>query len=413
MTVNIGRKTHLKKYLPYAGKWQFFPVAKVNGRPKPEVVLIDGKPIKGTTGTFYLQWRENGVRRTRPVGSSPREALDAWQLQSGILKGEIEPPEEEEETPKAGRSTTIRAAVDAYLSEVKATKGEATWRAYSADLAWFEKITKKHYVDQLGRSDAMTLFAAGRDEDLNQKTINKRVIVMLQAMRRAGAHIQLHKGDWPRTVDKRVEIYESEEITKFFKACDAEERLVFQTFLCSGFRSRELSCLTWEDVNWKSGTLSVRPKPEFGFTPKSYEERAVPIPTALLDSLKARWKRRQESVLVFPTPKHPKRKNYGGDKPDAHLLEMCKTVAHRAKLNCGRCKTSQGKCANGPYCQKFYLHKWRHTFATQMLQSGVDIKTLQTLLGHKNIATTEKYLKSLRLDDLRHKVESSTLAAML
>jgi hypothetical protein len=81
MTVNIGRKTHLKKYLPYAGKWQFFPVAKVNGRPKPEVVLIDGKPIKGTTGTFYLQWRENGVRRTRPVGSTPREALDAWQLQ--------------------------------------------------------------------------------------------------------------------------------------------------------------------------------------------------------------------------------------------------------------------------------------------------------------------------------------------
>jgi site-specific recombinase XerD len=48
-----------------------------------------------------------------------------------------------------------------------------------------------------------------------------------------------------------------------------------------------------------------------------------------------------------------------------------------------------------------------------MLQSGIDIKTLQTLLGHKNIATTEKYLKSLRLDDLRHKIEASTLAAML
>ncbi|MFZ0746399.1 MAG: hypothetical protein WAM85_18475, partial [Terracidiphilus sp.] len=38
-----------------------------------------------------------------------------------------------------------------------------------------------------------TLFAAGRDEELNQKTINKRMIIMLQAMRRAGAQIQLHK----------------------------------------------------------------------------------------------------------------------------------------------------------------------------------------------------------------------------
>jgi integrase len=411
MADQIGRKTHLKKYLSHNGKWQFFPVAKVNGRPKPELVMIEGKPRRSTTGTFYLQWRENGVRRTRPIGTSPREALDAWQLQSGILAGEIEAPEEEPST--ASNSTTIRAAVESYLAEVKATKGEATWRAYTADLAWFQKISKKHYVDQLGRSDAMKLFAAGRDEDLNQKTINKRVIVMLQAMRRAGANIQLHKGDWPRTVDKRVEIYDPEDLKRFFVACDPDERLIFQTFLCSGFRSRELACLTWEDVDRKAGTLIVRPKPEFGFTPKSYEERSVPIPSALLDSLRTRWKKHQDSVLIFPTPPHPKRKNYGGDKPDAHLLELGKEIACRAGLNCKRCKTQQGKCSDGPFCQKFYLHKWRHTFATQMLQSGIDIKTLQTLLGHKNITTTEKYLKSLRLDDLRHKVESSTLAAML
>jgi len=406
-----GRKTHLKKYLSHNGKWQFFPVVNVNGRPKPELVIIDGKPRRSTGGTFYLDWRENGKRRTRPVGTSPREALDAWQLHSGILAGDIEPPEEE--APAASTSTTIRAAVESYLAEVKATKGDATWRAYSADLAWFQKVSKKHYVDQLGRSDAMKLFAAGREEDLNQKTINKRVIVMLQAMRRAGANIQLHKGDWPRTIDKRVEIYEREELTRFFKACNPEERLIFQVFLCSGFRSREVSCLTWEDVDWKAGTLSVRPKPEFGFTPKSYEERTVPIPSALLESLRTRWKKHQNSTLIFPTPPHPKRKNYGGDKPDAHLLELGKEIAYRAELNCKRCKTQQGKCSDGPFCQKFYLHKWRHTFATQMLQSGIDIKTLQTLLGHKNIATTEKYLKSLRLDDLRHKVEASTLAAML
>jgi hypothetical protein len=43
------------------------------------------------------------------------------------------------------------------------------------------EIIKKHYVDQL---DAIALFAAARDEDLNQKTINKRVVVMLQAMPR-------------------------------------------------------------------------------------------------------------------------------------------------------------------------------------------------------------------------------------
>lgn len=212
---------------------------------------------------------------------------------------DIEAPEEEAAS-KASSSKTIRAAVDAYLTEVKATKGDATWRAYSADLAWFLKITKKHYVDQLGRSDVMALFVAGREESLNQKTINKRVIVMLQAMRRAGAHIQLHKGDWPRTVDKRVDIYDPEEVSKFFAACDAEEKLVFQTFLCTGFRLRELSCLTWKDINWKSGTLSVRPKPELEFTSKSYEERVAPVPKVLLEALRARWAKRKDGVLVFP-----------------------------------------------------------------------------------------------------------------
>jgi len=48
-----------------------------------------------------------------------------------------------------------------------------------------------------------------------------------------------------------------------------------------------------------------------------------------------------------------------------------------------------------------------------MLQSGVDIKTLQTLLAHKNLATTEIYLKALRLVDVQVKIESSSLAAYL
>ncbi|MGC9225206.1 MAG: hypothetical protein ACP5E2_14930, partial [Terracidiphilus sp.] len=151
--------------LSHNGKWQFFPVVNVNGRPKPELVIIDGKPRRGTSGTFYLGWRENGQRRTRSVGTSPCEALDAWQLQSGIFSGEIEAPEEE---PKAASpSTTIRAAVESYLAEVKARKDAAAWRAYSADLAWFQRVSKKHYVDQFARSDAMKLFAASRDEDLN------------------------------------------------------------------------------------------------------------------------------------------------------------------------------------------------------------------------------------------------------
>jgi hypothetical protein len=69
----MATKVNLKKYLAHEGKWQFFPVLKINGEPRPAAVLIDGQTVKGTTGTFYLEWRGDG-----PVGATPREALDAW-----------------------------------------------------------------------------------------------------------------------------------------------------------------------------------------------------------------------------------------------------------------------------------------------------------------------------------------------
>ena len=393
-----------------------------DGKPDPRFVIIRGEPANSKGGTFYLDWREDGKRKQRPCGTTQREALDAWRLQSGILLGTVEQPEEPECEPEKG-TKDIDTAIADYLRDVKATKSAATHTAYERDLKWFRSHCKKHLVSRLDRSDAMLLFEAGRVEGLNQKTINRRVVVMLQAMRTAGASIDLYKGDWPKPTEKGVEIYQPEELKKFFAACNDEERLLFQVFLCTGFRNREVATLTWADIDWRDGKIGVNPKP--GFSPKNYEERSVPVPRALIDALKISQKE-SKSQLVFPTALHPTRPDYGGDEQNAHLLEYCKVIALRAGLNCGRCKgTFNAKKGNAkkerisytckayPRCANWYLHKWRHTFATQLLQSGLDIRSLQILLGHKNISTTEKYLKSLRLDDLRDKIEKSSLVAYM
>lgn len=180
--------------------------------------------------------------------------------------------------------------------------------------------------------------------------------------------------------------------------------------------------LTWPDINFKDGTVSVTPKNgNIHFTPKSYEERSVPVPRSVIETLNGR-KKKSKSLLVFPTPPHPTRPGYGGTDIDSHMLELCKQIALRAGLNCGRCtgtytvkrsKVRKEKlsyiCKTDPRCSHWNLHKWRHTFATNMLQSSVDVRSLQILVGHKSLATTEKYLKSLRLGDLRDKVENSQL----
>jgi integrase len=279
----------------------------------------------------------------------------------------------------------------------------------------------------------MMIFAKGREEringsPLNQKTINKRVIIMLNAMRSQGAVIEMNRGDWPKTIEKKVEIYQPEDLNRFFAACVPDERLLFQIFLGTGFREREVATLAWSDIHWKEGKIGVSAKQGMGFTPKSYEERSVPVPMGLIAALRDR-KKHSSSLLVFPTSPHHTRPDYGkGDNADGHFLELCKEIAFRAGLNCGHCKgeytvyvlnkgiRSKAKrayqCGTSPRCGNWYLHKFRHTFATNMLQS-VDIRSLQVMLGHKNIATTEKYLKSLRLDQLRDRNEASPLAAYL
>ena len=84
----------------------------------------------------------------------------------------------------------------------------------------------------------------------------------------------------------------------------------------------------------------------------------------------------------------------------------------RAGLNCGQCITKHGnKCAEGPHCQHFFLHKFRHTFATEHLRHGIDIRTLQTWMGHRDIKSTMVYLKGVQSKDALAKVNAGALAA--
>jgi len=405
----MAAKVNLKKYLAVEGRWQFFPVLKVKGRPRPDAVIIKGRAVRGTSGTFYLEWRDNGKRVQRPCGITPREALDAWETQSGTFEGTTGVEPLADSLPV---TISIQSACEQFLTSIRATKARGTWEAYEGDLTWFRNHVRRGLVAEVRREDLIRLFALGREQGRSQGTINRSVMVGLMALRSAGGQITLKKGDWPKVPATDVVTYDAEEMRTFFEACDPAERLLFQVYLLSGFRHREVSTLRWRDIDFQACTLAVCVRPEFEFNPKSYECRRVRIPSLLIAELKA-LRKKSKGPLVFPTPPHPTRPNYGGESENAHHLELCKKIAFRAKLNCGFCSTAKGKCSRSACCENWFLHKWRHTFATNMLQSGIDIKTLQVLLGHKNLSTTEKYLRAVRLDELEQRVESSRLAAFL
>jgi integrase len=188
------------------------------------------------------------------------------------------------------------------------------------------------------------------------------------------------KNDWPRFVEQEPEVYEREELDKLFDVCNVEERLWYEFFLMTGMREQEVMHVSWADVNLSRSTVTVRYKPEYGFSPKNYREREIPIPAKLVQSLKT-WRGRADKNcgLVFPT---------AGCRPKLDFLDCLKAAAKRAKLK----------------PENFWLHKFRATFATWSLWAGVDLRTVQQWLGHSDMESTMRYLKPSRSQQVREKV---------
>jgi len=96
--------------------------------------------------------------------------------------------------------------------------------------------------------------------------------------------------------------------------------------------------------------------------------------------------------LVFPT---------AGCRPKLDFLDCCKAIAKRTGLNCGECDGCKGTAKR---CERWYLHKFRATFATWSLWAGVDLRTVQLWLGHSDMESTMRYLKPSRSQQVRDKV---------
>lgn len=127
---------------------------------------------------------------------------------------------------------------------------------------------------------------------------------------------------------------------------------------------------------------------------KDSEERDVPVPNDLLEELGKWHKSHPESALVAGT----KRGN-----PNTRLLRTLKHLAKRARLNCGRCHGCKAKARE---CQQWTLHKFRRTYCTTLLRSGVDLRTVQAYMGHADIASTMRYLRPASNKEAQAKINA-------
>ena len=376
----MNRECNITKRVQLARGWRYCPVVlSANGRVKPDVVLVSGKPERHPEGAYYLEWHEGAKRVRLSVGKDASDASARRQRReaelNAINNGASIVPDNRNGQP------TVAAAVEEYLEETTLTKKPKTLAAYTTALNYFTESCHKVNLEDIDRKDLLKFSAFLRDEkeQAPRSCWNKFANVM-SFLKANGIRGLVAKNDWPRFTEEEPEIYEQAELAKLFAACDAEEKLWYEFFLMTGEREQEVMFTYWSDVNFAASTVRVSHKPDRGWTPKAYKEREIPIPTKLVTRLKA-WKAKanKSCSLIFPT---------AGCKPKLNFLDDLKAVAERAEL----------------HPDDFWLHKFRATFATRCLWAGVDLRTVQQWLGHSDLESTMRYLKPSRSAKTRAKV---------
>src|SRR5882724_11152091 len=378
-----NREVNLTKRVQTPHGWRYCRVLlSVNGRVKPDVVVVNGKEERHPEGAYYLEWRDGAKRVRLSVGKDPadgsarrlRKEAELNALNNGVT---LAP-----DSQNGHRS--LAAAVTDFLDETKLTKKPKTHSAYSTALNYFLESCPKLHVEDVDRKDLLKFSAYLRDEkDQAPRSVYNKFENVMTFLKAQGIRGLAGKNDWPRFVQEEPEVYEKDELDSLFSKCNKSERLWFEFFLMTGMREQEVMHCSWADINLSRSTITVRYKPEYGFSPKNYREREIPIPAKLITSLKA-WKAKAEKFcgLVFPT---------AGCSPKLNFLDDLKAVVERANLD----------------KENFWLHKFRATFATWHLWNSVDLRTVQMWLGHSDMESTMRYLKPSRSQAVRDRVDST------
>jgi len=165
-----------------------------------------------------------------------------------------------------------------------------------------------------------------------------------------------------RQPQRLPEILSLEEVSRLFAAvASPKHRLVFETIYACGLRVSEAIQLKVRDVDRDRMTVRI----EQG---KGRKDRYVPLSKRLLRRLDQYW--------ATATPRHWV---FEGSTPDRclHITAVQKAYT-LAKLRAGIQKHGG-------------VHALRHAYATHMIESGVDVLTVQRLLGHRSVSTTMRY----------------------
>lgn len=184
------------------------------------------------------------------------------------------------------------------------------------------------------------------------------------------------KVDLPKVRRKQVSFLHYDEVVRLFEAIDPtsliglRDRAIVELLFSSGLRVSELVALNRDHINAKRREFTVRGKGQ--------KDRPVFISEQAAEWIAEYLQARQDSLPpLFINYGGRQEATTSGDFKRLSARSIQRLVSHYAKL--------------AGITKHVSPHTMRHSFATDLLMNGADLRSVQTMLGHSNIATTQVY----------------------
>lgn len=337
----------------------------------------------------YLRHATGRVVRERHVVTSSKSAAERWGIEryKALAVSEVAPTKGEVPTLNTFWPRFDQNYIQA--EHLKPTSAKSMWIVFRVHLS--PALGEKR-LDKITAEDVQALKASLKNRTLpypdkdgnpivkprSPKTINNILTVLGSLMAQAVEWDVIAKVPKIGMLDvppPEMEFFESDELERLLagaRKVGPEVELMILLGADAGLRAGEMVALEWGDIDLKRGEVRIQRGETLRgqvTSTKSNKARVVELSPRLREALAAHRHMRGPRVLYQQNGKHIEwwwQRN--------HMV----TAMVRAGL-------IQKRVPQG-------LHILRHTFGTRLAAAGVPAKTIQTLMGHVSITTTEKYM---------------------
>jgi integrase/recombinase XerD len=272
--------------------------------------------------------------------------------------------------------------IDRYLHYLTVEKGLSsnTLEAYSRDLREYAILLDQHRktrVEEISAKDILNYFKILKENDRSARSMARSLSAIKgfhKFLLREGAVQEYPLGRWrsPKVVPKLPPVLTLKEVEDLLNQSDRgkktgiRDKAMLELMYAAGLRVSELVSLSINDVNLEVGYLRVKGK--------GAKERIVPIGEAACQALK----RYLEGAGRFRPPASSSATLFWGRGGKGitrqGFWKIIKKVAQGAGIH-----------------KRITPHMLRHSFATHLLERGADLRSVQSMLGHVDISTTQVY----------------------